>query len=264
MYHCSIKLNQKASSLLELRLRMLRPGELAARSWCCVCIWSVTMLRYVVNHFSRCFSKGIFQRKVTFNQQAFSKANYFLNCSRLYQTSWVFQKTREFFQQVVFSLNCCFSRSAACLLPILQILDLPASTILGRKAIKNLGSILKSRDITLPTRVCIVEAMVFPVVRHRCESWTVKKAECWRIDAFEVWYWRRLLRVPWTARRTNQCILKEINFEYSLEERMLKLKLQYFGHLMRSANSLEKTLILRKIEGKRRSGQQRMRCLDSS
>ena len=123
----------------------------------------------------------------------------------------------------------------------------------------NLDSILKNRDITLPTKGSIVKAMVFPVVMYGCESWTIKKAECQRIDAFELWYWRRLLRVPWTARRSNQSILREINPDYSLEGLMLKLQLQYFGHLMRSANALEKTLMLGKIEGKKRRGQQRMR-----
>ena len=126
----------------------------------------------------------------------------------------------------------------------------------------NLDSILKSRDITLSTKVCLVKAMVFPVVMYGCESWTIKKAECQRIDAFELWCWRRLLRVPWTARRSNQSILKEISPEYSLEGLMLKLKLQYFGHLMRRADSFEKTLMLGKIEGRRRRGQQRMRWLD--
>ena len=126
----------------------------------------------------------------------------------------------------------------------------------------NLDSVLKSRDITLPTKVPIVKAMVFPVVMYRCESWTIKKAECQRIDAFELWCWKRLLRVPWTARRSNQTILKEINPEYSLEGLMLKLKLQYFGHLMRRAESFEKTLMLGKMEGRRRRGQQRMRWLD--
>ena len=116
----------------------------------------------------------------------------------------------------------------------------------------NLDSILKSRDITLPTKVCLVKATVFPVVRDGCESWTIKKAERQRIDAFELWCWRRLLRVPWTARRSNQSILKEINPEYSLEGLMLKLKLQYFGHLMQRTDSLEKTLMLGKIEGRRR------------
>ena len=133
--------------------------------------------------------------------------------------------------------------------------------LLGRKAMTNLDSILKSRDITLPTKVCLVKAMVFLVVMYGCESWTIKKAEARRIDAFELWCWRRLLRVPWTARWSNQSILKEINLEYSLEALMMKLKLQYFGHLMWRADSLEKTLLLRKIEGRRR-GQQRMRWLD--
>ena len=126
----------------------------------------------------------------------------------------------------------------------------------------NLDSILKSRDITLPTKVCLVKAMVFPVVRYGCESWTIKKAECRRIDAFELWFWRRLLRVPWPARRSNQSILKEISPEYSLEGLMLKLKLQYFGDLIRRTDSFEKTLMLGKIEGRRRRGRQRMRWLD--
>ena len=126
----------------------------------------------------------------------------------------------------------------------------------------NLGSILKSRDITLPTKVLLVKAMVFPVVMYGCESWTVKKAECRRIDAFELRCWRRLLRVPWTARRCNQSILKKISPEYLLEGLMLKLKLQYFGHLMWIADSLEKTLMLGKIEGRRRREWQRMKWLD--
>ena len=125
-----------------------------------------------------------------------------------------------------------------------------------------LNSILKSRVITLPTKICLVKAMVFLVVVYGCESWTVKKAECWRIDAFELWCWRRLLRVPWTARRSNQSIIKEISLEYSLERLILKLKLQYFGHLMWRTDSLEKPLMLGKIEGGRRRGQQRMRRLD--
>ena len=116
----------------------------------------------------------------------------------------------------------------------------------------NLDSILKTRDITLPTKVCLVKAMVFPVVMYECESWTIKKAECQRIDAFELWYWRRLLRVPWSARRSNQSVLKEISPKYSLEGLMLKLKLQYFGHLMQRTDSFEKTLMLGKIEGRRR------------
>ena len=126
----------------------------------------------------------------------------------------------------------------------------------------NLDSILKSRDITLSTKVHLVKAMVFPVVMYGCKSWTVKKAERRRIDAFELWCWRRLLRVPWTARRSNQSILKEISPEYSMKGLMLKLKLQYFGHLIQRTNSLEKTLMLEKIEGGRRRGQQRMRWLD--
>ena len=126
----------------------------------------------------------------------------------------------------------------------------------------NLGSIFKSRDITLPTKVRLVKAMVFPVVMYGCERWTIKKAEHRRIDAFELWCWRRLLRVPWTARRSNQSILKEISPGCSLEKLMLRLKLQYFGHLMQRADSLEKTLMLGKIEGRRRRGWQRMRRLD--
>ena len=133
--------------------------------------------------------------------------------------------------------------------------------LLGRKAMTNLDKILKSRDITLPTKVCLVKAMVFPVIMHGCENWTIMKAECRRIDAFQLWCWRRLLRVPWTARRSNQSILKEISPEYSLQG-LMKLKLQYFGHLMRSTDSLEKTLMLGKIEGSRRMGWQRMRWLD--
>ena len=133
--------------------------------------------------------------------------------------------------------------------------------LLGRKAMTNLDSILKSRDITLPTKVRLIKAIVFPVVMYGCESSTIKKAEHQRIDAFELWCWRRLLRVPWTARRSNQSILKEISPEYLLEGLMLKLKLQSFGHLMRRTDSMEKTLMLGKIEGRRR-GQQRMRWLD--
>ena len=125
----------------------------------------------------------------------------------------------------------------------------------------NLDSILKSRDITLPTEVCLVKAMVFPVVMYGWDSWTIKKAECRWIDAFELWCWRRLLRVPWTAKRSNQSMLKEISPEYSLEELMLKLELQYFGHLMQRTDSFEKTLMLGKIEGGRRRGWQRMRWL---
>ena len=127
----------------------------------------------------------------------------------------------------------------------------------------NLDSILKSRDITLPTKVHLLKALVFPVVMYRCESWTIKKAECQRIDAFELWCWRRLLRVPWTTRRSNQSILKETSPKYSLEGLMLKLKLQYYGHLMWRADSLENTLTLGKIEGRKRRGRQRVRWLDS-
>ena len=134
--------------------------------------------------------------------------------------------------------------------------------LLGRKVMTNLDSILKSRDITLPTKVRVVKAMVFPVVMYGCESWTVKKAERRRIDGFELWCWRRLLRVPWTARRSNQSILKEISPGISLEGMMLKLKLQYFGHFMRRVDSLEKTLMLGGIGGKKRRGRQRMRWLD--
>ena len=134
--------------------------------------------------------------------------------------------------------------------------------LFGRKVMTNLDSILKSRDVTLPTKVHLVKAMAFPVVMYRCESWTVKKAECQRIDDFELWFWRRLLRVPWTARRSNQSILREISPGSLLEGLMLKLKLQYFGHLMRRAGSLEKTLMLGKTEGGRRRGQQRTRWLD--
>ena len=133
------------------------------------------------------------------------------------------------------------------------------SLLLGRKVMANIDSILKSRDITLATKVHLVKAMVFPVVMYGCETWTIKKAERQRSDAFELWCWRRLLRVPWTARRSNQSILKEISPEYSLEGLMLKLKLQYFGHIMQRNDSLEKTLMLGKIEGRRRRGRQRMR-----
>ena len=134
--------------------------------------------------------------------------------------------------------------------------------LLGRKTVTNLDSILKSRDITLPSKVHLVKATVFPVVTYGCESWTIRKAECQRIDAFELWCWRRLLGVPWTARRSNQSILKEISPEYSLEGLMLELKLHYFGHLMERTDSSEKILMLGKIEGKRRRGQPRMRWLE--
>ena len=134
--------------------------------------------------------------------------------------------------------------------------------LLGRKVMTNLDSILKSRDITLPTKVRLVKAMVFPVVMYGCKNWTVKKAECQKIDAFELWFWRRLLRVPWTTKRSNQSILKEISPGCSLEGLMLKLKLQYFGHLMWRVDSLEKTLMLGRIRGRRRRRWQRMRWLD--
>ena len=134
--------------------------------------------------------------------------------------------------------------------------------LLGRKVMTNLDIIFKSRDITLPTKVHLVKAMVFPVVIYGCESWTIKKAECQKIDAFELWCWRRLLRVPWTAKRSNQSIPKEISPGCSLERLMLKLKLQTFGHLMRRTDSFEKTLMLGKIDGRRRRGRQRMRWLD--
>ena len=134
--------------------------------------------------------------------------------------------------------------------------------LLARNVMTNLDSILKSRDITLPTKVHLVKAIVFPVVMYGCESWIIKKAECWRIDTFKLWCWRRLLRVPWIARRSNQSILKEINPEYPLEGLMLKLKLQYFDQLIERADSLEITLMLGKIEGRRRRWRQRMRWLD--
>ena len=141
-------------------------------------------------------------------------------------------------------------------------LEIKRRLLLGRKAMTSLDSILKCRDITLPTNVCLVKAVVFPVVMYGCESFIIKKAECQCVDAFELWCWRRLLRVPWTARRSNQPVLKEINPEYSLEGLMLRLKHQYFGHLMQRTDSLEKTLMLGKIEGRRRRGRQRMRWLD--
>ena len=136
--------------------------------------------------------------------------------------------------------------------------------LLGRKATTKLDSVSKSRDITLPTKVHLVKTVVYPVIMYECERWTIKKAECQKIDAFELWCWRRFLRVPWTARRSNQSILKEISPEYSWEGPMLKLKLQYFGHLMWRTDSFEKTLMLGKTEGRRRRGRQRMRWLDAS
>ena len=141
--------------------------------------------------------------------------------------------------------------------------EIKRHVLLGRKAMTNLDSILQNKDIILPTKVRLVKAMVFPVVMYGHESWTIKKAECWRIDAFELWYWRILSRVPWTARTSNQSILKEISLEYSLERLMLKPKLQYFGHLMWRTDSFEKILMLGKIKGRRRRGRQRMRWLDS-
>ena len=138
------------------------------------------------------------------------------------------------------------------------IREIKRGLLLRRKAVTNLDSALKNKDITLPTKVHIVKVMIFPVVMYGCESWTIKKAEHQKIDAFKLWCWRGLLQVPWTARRSNQSILKEINPEYSLEGLILKLQLQYFGHLIRS-DSLEKTLMLGKIEGRRKRGQQRMR-----
>ena len=145
---------------------------------------------------------------------------------------------------------------------VIMLFALIENKIKWKKVMTNLDSKLKSRDITLPTKVCLVKAMVFPVVMYGCECWTVKKAEHWRIDAFELWCWRRLLRAPWTARRSNQSILKKISPGCSLEGLMLKLKLQSFGHLMRRVDSLEKTLMLGGIGGKRRRGPQRMRWLD--
>ena len=144
---------------------------------------------------------------------------------------------------------------------VIAAVKLKHALLLGRKAMTNLDSLLKTRDITLPTEICLVKAMVFPIVMYGCDSWVTRKVECWKIDAFELWCWRRLLRVPWTSRRSNQSILKEISPEYQLEGLMLKLKLQYFGHLMGRTDSLEKIQMLGKIESSRR-GWQRMRWLD--
>ena len=144
---------------------------------------------------------------------------------------------------------------------VVYMVEIKRHLLLERKVTTNLDSILKSRDITLPTKVCLVKAIVFPVVMYGCECWTIKKAEHQKIDAFELWCWRRLLRIPWTTKRSNQSTLKEISPECSLEGLMLKLKLQYFGHLMQRTDSLEKTLMLGKIEGRRRKGRQRMRWL---
>ena len=142
--------------------------------------------------------------------------------------------------------------------------EIKRRSLLGRKVMTNLDSILKSRDITLLTKVHLVKAIIFQVVMYGCENWTIKKAECWRNDAFELWYWRRLLTVTWTAKKSNQSILKEISPEYSLEGLMLKLQLQYFGHLIWITDSFEKTLMLGKIEGRRRRGRQRLRWLDGT
>ena len=157
---------------------------------------------------------------------------------------------------------CLKTRKGNIYLPLCCSYEIKRHLLLGRKVMTNLDSILKNRDITLPTKVSLVKAMVFPVVMNGCESWTAKKAERRRIDAFELWCGRRLLRVPWTARRSNQSIIKEISPGCSLEGLMLKLKFQYFGHLMQRVDSLEKTLMLEGIGGRRRRGQQRMRWLD--
>ena len=177
---------------------------------------------------------------------------------------WLWQKFLGWFCLLVkMSVHSCSSfRSILLWYNLLTYQQFLNPTLLGRKVMTNLDSILKSRDITLPTKVHLVKAMVFPVVMYGCESWTVKKAKHRRIDAFELWCWRRLLRVPWTAKRSNQSILKEISPGCSLEGLMLKLKLQYFGHLMRSVDSLEKTLMLGGIGGRRRRGRQKMRWLD--
>ena len=152
-----------------------------------------------------------------------------------------------------------FSWAPKSLQVVTVAMKLKRGLLLGRKGVTNLDSVLRSRDITMPTKGHLVKPVVFPLVMYGCVSWTIKQAECWRIDALGLWCWRRLLGVHWTERRSNQSILRDINPEYSLEGLMLKLKLQYFGHLMRRADSLEKTLMLGKIEGKRRRGQQRMR-----
>ena len=180
-------------------------------------------------------------------------------------TSWQIDwETMEMVTDFIF-LGCFLSKPLQMVSAAMKLKDacsLKKKSFDHRTAMTNLDSILKSRDITSSTKVCLVKAMVFPVVMYRCESWVIKKAECQRIDAFELWCGRTLLRVPWTARRSNQSILKEISPEYSLEGLMLKLKLQYFGHLIRRTNSSEKTLMLGKIEGGRRRRRQRMRWLD--
>ena len=171
-------------------------------------------------------------------------------------TSWQIDgETVETVRDFIF-LGCTITADGDC------SHEIKKHMLLGRKAITNLDSVLKSIDITLPTKVHLVKAMVFPTVMYGCENWTIKTAEHRRIDTFELWCWRRRRRVPWTARRSNQSILKEISPEYSLAGQRLKLKLQYFGHLMQRTNSLEKPLILGKIEGRRRGGQQTMRWLD--
>ena len=171
-------------------------------------------------------------------------------------TSWQMGKKWKRWQTI-------FSWAPKSLRMVTAATKLKDACSLEEKLWQTQDSILKSRDITLPTKVCIAKAVVFPVVMYECESWTTKKAESWRIDTFKLWCWRTLLRVPWTARRSNQSILKEINPEFSLEGLMLKLKLQNFGHLMRRANSLEKTMMLGKIEGKKRMEWERIRRLDS-
>ena len=159
---------------------------------------------------------------------------------------WIQQQTIFWGSKITADGECCH--------------EIKSRLLLGRKVMTNLDSLLKAREITLPTNVHLVKTVVFPVVKYGCESWTIKKTDHWRIDTFELWCWRRLLRVPWTARRSNQPILKEINPEYPLEAMMLKL--QFFGHLMQRTDSLENTLMLGKIEGGRRKGWQRMRWLD--
>ena len=177
-------------------------------------------------------------------------------CRGLVSESWLFYEDPKNHLYISISVGSKITADGDCSHEIKRPL------LLGRKLMTNLDSILISRDITLPKKVCLVKAMVFPVVMYGCESWSVKKAERRRIDAFELWCWRRLLRVPWTARRSNQSILKEISPGISLEGVMLKLKLQYFGHLMWRVDSLEKILMLGGIGGKRRRGQQKMRWLD--
>ena len=177
---------------------------------------------------------------------------------------YVVTNGRIFFFRIFLSIKFCHckQRQFYLFLSSLDAFCFSWRMLLGRKLMTNLDSILKSRDITLPTRVCLVKAMVFPIVMYGCESWAIKKTEHWKIGAFKLWCWRRALRVPWTARTPNQSILKEVSPGCSLEGLMLKLKLQYFGHLMRRVDSLEKTLMLEKIEGRRRRGRQRVRWSD--